>query len=467
MKNVEVLDALAPRWQAALPPDISHRDLARFLAAQRPSLLRDLQPLLELWPAPRTPLVAAIEAVTNTQIAERYPPVVSVEDWGRRPRGQGRRVGGMITGGMADISVQGKKSYSDPIGNVLDLTPEDRISLQAMQGALASRAMERYLRARVAGHSNDVAMLYTLMAEDHEPPQAIEAALRRAEAERDELAPAEDENAVVAGPAATVTRFVGLCPICEGEFKLTVERRLVHHGYQRPGWGSIVGDCFAVGAPPYEISCEITKTYRSLVEVKKARAEAWLGRLKRGEVSELPIGRRRMVTPTSPEWPSALSMAIMEAEGAVSAAGKEIERVSGLIDRWVLRPLRTVDEMAGATKAQRDAKTAKLAAARATKLAEKVASYQRRLDTAVRNKTPSTIADVFESAPNKLQDMAKCSRAEAFALLNRDHVFTAFDLQLSPPHWSTNDRRLGEMRYNFDKTFVWPAALELPERKRP
>lgn len=46
---------------------------------------------------------------------------------------------------------------------------------------------------------------------------------------------------------ATVTRYVGKCPICEGDFKLTTDaihgnfgdgQKMVHHGYQRPGDGS-------------------------------------------------------------------------------------------------------------------------------------------------------------------------------------------------------------------------------------
>ena len=68
---------------------------------------------------------------------------------------------------------------------------------------------------------------------------------------------------------ATVTRYVGKCPICEGDFKLTTDaihgnfgdgQKMVHHGYQRPGDGSgIIGDCYAVGRPAYEESCDVTR----------------------------------------------------------------------------------------------------------------------------------------------------------------------------------------------------------------
>src|SRR5262245_23090079 len=70
-----------------------------------------------------------------------------------------------------------------------------------------------------------------------------------------------------------VTRYVGFCPICEGDFKLVPkagrisgdkvsEHALVHHGYRRPGTGSIHVDCFAVGWLPYELSKEVCERWR-------------------------------------------------------------------------------------------------------------------------------------------------------------------------------------------------------------
>jgi hypothetical protein len=47
-----------------------------------------------------------------------------------------------------------------------------------------------------------------------------------------------------------VTRYIGRCGVCEGDYKL-LSGRLVHHGYRRPGHGYIVGDCFGVARLPY------------------------------------------------------------------------------------------------------------------------------------------------------------------------------------------------------------------------
>lgn len=41
------------------------------------------------------------------------------------------------------------------------------------------------------------------------------------------------------------------CQICEREQALTTDGKMVHHGYERPGHGWIIGDCFGVGHKPY------------------------------------------------------------------------------------------------------------------------------------------------------------------------------------------------------------------------
>lgn len=41
------------------------------------------------------------------------------------------------------------------------------------------------------------------------------------------------------------------CQICEREQALDTSGNLGHHGYKRPGWGCIEGDCMGVGHKPY------------------------------------------------------------------------------------------------------------------------------------------------------------------------------------------------------------------------
>lgn len=52
----------------------------------------------------------------------------------------------------------------------------------------------------------------------------------------------------------------GTCAICGMNVKMR-EGKLVLHGYQRPGWGSIQGSCFGVNWPPYETSNGVCLAY--------------------------------------------------------------------------------------------------------------------------------------------------------------------------------------------------------------
>lgn len=67
------------------------------------------------------------------------------------------------------------------------------------------------------------------------------------------------------------TSYVGTCQAC---FNSQVAKAsngakvhsMVLHGYTRPGFGYIVGDCQGVKEIPYELSCEFTKVWKTRVE---------------------------------------------------------------------------------------------------------------------------------------------------------------------------------------------------------
>lgn len=61
------------------------------------------------------------------------------------------------------------------------------------------------------------------------------------------------------------TKFTGTCQGCFATHSL-IGGVLVHHGYRRPGVGYIIGDCAGVGDQPYEISCELTKSFHKHLE---------------------------------------------------------------------------------------------------------------------------------------------------------------------------------------------------------
>lgn len=264
----------------------------------------------------------------------------------------------------------------------------------------------------------------------------------------------------------TTTRYLGTCPVCTAEQKLTTDMRMVHHGFKRPGDGSIHGDCFGVHYPAYELSCEGTKAYLVLVKAEQESVQARLDSLVAGQVKmflkvvkEWVKGRnatRRVVEVREAdglEFTRLLRVNIAQTESNLKHVGYEVARVEKLIANWAPKAVRTVEEGAREEQANKDARKAEKAAQKAQKLAAKVAGYQKRIDTAMKNKTPSTIADIFEGGPSKIRDLAGCSKAEALKLLNRDHVWALFGLALG----QDNDRRLSEMKY-FGDTFVWPQA---------
>ena len=80
---------------------------------------------------------------------------------------------------------------------------------------------------------------------------------------------------------------LGTCPVCERPIRVRTGK-IVHHGYARPGRGHIVGDCYGVGHPPYEVSSDGTRAYLGkVVRPRLDMARDYLDRLERNEVEVL------------------------------------------------------------------------------------------------------------------------------------------------------------------------------------
>jgi hypothetical protein len=96
------------------------------------------------------------------------------------------------------------------------------------------------------------------------------------------------------------TRYVGTCPVCQKRQKLSVGPKgvdgymeMVHHGYQRPGHGSIVGDCFGVHLEPYEVSAKGCEKYQDHCKaIEDARTKS-LQKFEAGEIRTLIVERRK------------------------------------------------------------------------------------------------------------------------------------------------------------------------------
>lgn len=294
-------------------------------------------------------------------------------------------------------------------------------------------------------------------------------------------------TATESAPPATVTRYVGVCQICEAEHKLTTDafpalgifgqqHKVVHHGYKRPGHGSIEGDCAGVGEVPFEVSCEATKKYRDSVTAGRALQVLRLAALRAGEVTELVVRSWQRGAPVEvvrvgdDMWPRELASKIREVEYEIGQADAEIKRLDAMVARWAPLPLRTVDEFEAPKRDAKAAAKAKREQDYQDKTEAKIASYKKRLAVAVKNRTTSTIADIFESAPRQLGDRG-LTRAQAYEAIGGAEIFAAFGLDTAATHRSDpavdrrNDEICSAMRYGrWDPTaqrivHEWPASL--------
>ena len=290
-------------------------------------------------------------------------------------------------------------------------------------------------------------------------------------------------TATESAPPATVTRYVGVCQICEAEHKLTTDAfpslgifgeayKVVHHGYRRPGHGSIEGDCDGVGEVPFEISCEATKRYLAQTIMGREHALRRLASLRDGEVTELHVrswqrgARAEVVRVGDSMWPRELASKIREVEYEIGQAEQEIARLDAMVARWAPLPLRTVDEFEGPKRDAKAAAKAKREQDYQDRTEAKIASYRKRLAVAVKNRTTSTIADIFESAPRRLGDRG-LTRAQAYEAIGGAEIFAAFGLDVTAgcDFRGANADIVAAMRYGrWDPTaqrtvFEWPASL--------
>jgi hypothetical protein len=75
----------------------------------------------------------------------------------------------------------------------------------------------------------------------------------------------------------------GTCGACWGNYKLDERGRMVLHGYRRPGWGHVTGECSAVKMPPLETS-PVTAEYwlKKILLPQLAKEEEVLSQDRRG-----------------------------------------------------------------------------------------------------------------------------------------------------------------------------------------
>ena len=228
--------------------------------------------------------------------------------------------------------------------------------------------------------------------------------------------------------APTATRYIGNCQICEADQKLHQER-MVHHGYRRPGHGSIVGDCPGVGEVPYEVSCDLVKSYKANVESQLVGLRKHLATLKASKVGYLTemkhvggwgrMGQNVIIEyiagVTEPyHWAQAVQHATFEVESNIRQCEHEIDRCTRRINAWSRKPIRTVEEEQRKTDADKEGRKALRDAARAARGAKK-AAYKAKQDALAAKRTAirQNFEDQFRAlaaSPQPLWERQKVAR---------------------------------------------------------
>jgi hypothetical protein len=208
------------------------------------------------------------------------------------------------------------------------------------------------------------------------------------------------------------TRFLGSCQICEAEQKLH-GNKLVHHGYKRPGWGSIVGDCYGVHAAPYEVSCDLLVKYLPLVQDQLGNVKNYLSRIQSGQVTYLTEERRvgmvEYVVGVTAFY--AFTNAVFNLADKLSYQVRQLEaevtRIQKRIAVWKLAPVRTIEERAAEEKAAKDVRAAERAAARQVRLDKAAATKAKQEALAAKREA------IKQSFTNEFISLAACGNKVA------------------------------------------------------
>lgn len=138
----------------------------------------------------------------------------------------------------------------------------------------------------------------------------------------------------------------GTCGACENNVKRDARGRMVHHGYQRPGWGYIVGDCPGVGLLPHELSPEAAQRMALAINSAVVGWERDLQQAKAGEVTRLTRrrgyganAREESVEPGHPDWKYLLQNHIGTLEGEIKQGKRALAEFLTKIQQWKCSPL--------------------------------------------------------------------------------------------------------------------------------
>lgn len=138
----------------------------------------------------------------------------------------------------------------------------------------------------------------------------------------------------------------GTCGACDGNVKRDARGRMVHHGYTRPGYGYIVGDCPGVGQLPHELSPEAAQRMLSALLHAISSVEDALAKAKAGKVVRLTRKRgyghnerEEVIEPGHADWDYMLRSHIHSLESELTYLTRRRDEWIRKIRDWTCQPL--------------------------------------------------------------------------------------------------------------------------------
>jgi len=161
-----------------------------------------------------------------------------------------------------------------------------------------------------------------------------------------------------------MSNFAGHCAVCLNQQMLDARKRMVLHGYRRPGTGYITANCPGVKYPAWEISPEGAIHYLGMLRSHLRATQDYLAKLEAGEITSIYVLRaptyeeraaRGLRTGQStigeeigtnhPKWRQALDSKIKHSRDDISRTIKEISELEPRIAAWKPGTLIPVEEI--------------------------------------------------------------------------------------------------------------------------
>ena len=144
---------------------------------------------------------------------------------------------------------------------------------------------------------------------------------------------------------------IGTCAICSNQ-QVVRHGVMVLHGYQRPGHGYVIGNCFGVDYQPYEVSADACVAYVPVLEHHKGTYQQRLADLNAGKVTQFVDTKRNYRTGRDEQvvtkkgdkqFDSMLKYQISDTERQITYIDRDIAEMNRRITDWKPGTLRRVE----------------------------------------------------------------------------------------------------------------------------